>query len=71
MSLLRTAIMFFCLGRKCSKLFHNLGFTELRRLIFIEQLFQEGNPHFIIPQKTLPKSEMSIIVGNIYQQNNH
>lgn len=38
MPLLRTGII-FCLGRKCSKRFHTLGLTELRRLIFIEQLF--------------------------------
>lgn len=62
MFLLRTGIMFFGLGRKCSKLFHTLGFTELRRLIFIEQLFQEGNLHSFssLKKNENPKSEISI-----------
>jgi len=63
MLLLRTGITLFCLGRKCSKLFHTPGFTELRRLIFIEQLFREGNLHSFSSLKKPLKSEMSITLA--------
>lgn len=68
MLLLTAGVILFCLGRDYSKLFHTLGFTELRRLIFIKQFFQKGNPKSFLPLKKPPRSERNIALAESTNQ---